>query len=251
MKAKTEIFDSMDENGRVCINGDDDMLATIKEIKGRKPVRFGMNRENDLYADQVISHGLFGSTCDIHMEDKLIHTNVPLPGGHMILNALAATAVGRLLGLTGDEIKAGIEAVKPTDGRSNILRKDGLTIIDDCYNANPVSMKAAIDLLTMADTRKVAILGDMGELGDTELMLHKEVGKYAASSDLNVLVCVGKLSLHMYEGASETFKGNLHYYETRDALIEALPSIIKENDTVLVKASHFMAFDHIVKALMQ
>jgi UDP-N-acetylmuramoyl-tripeptide--D-alanyl-D-alanine ligase len=91
----------------------------------------------------------------------------------------------------------------------------------------------------------------MGELGDTEALLHKEVGRYAASGGLDVLVCVGKLSLHMYEGAAEIFTGTLLYYETRDALIEALPSIVKEKDTILVKASHFMAFDHIVKALFQ
>ncbi len=251
LKAKTEIFDSMDENGRVCINGDDDMLATIKEMKGSKPIRFGLNKDNDLYADQVISHGLFGSTCNIHSKDMLIPARVPLPGGHMVLNALAATAVGTLLGLTGDEIKAGVEAVKPTGGRSNILRKEDLTIIDDCYNANPVSMKAAIDLLNMADTRRVAILGDMGELGERELALHREVGRYAASSGLEVLVCVGKLSRQMYEGAAEAFTGTLLYYETREALIEALPSIVKKNDTILVKASHFMEFDHIVKALLK
>lgn len=251
LKAKTEIFDYMDENGRVCLNGDDDMLATVGEVKGHKPIRFGMGNGNDLFADHVVSHGLFGSSCDIHAEGTTIHTGVPLPGSHMVLNALAATAVGSLLGLTDGEIKAGIEAVKPTGGRSNILRKDDLTIIDDCYNANPVSMKAALDLLNMADTRKVAILGDMGELGDTEATLHKEVGQYAASGGLDVLVCVGSLSLHMYEGAAPSFTGTLLYYETRDALIEALPTILNEKDTILVKASHFMAFDHIVKALLQ
>jgi UDP-N-acetylmuramoyl-tripeptide--D-alanyl-D-alanine ligase len=123
-------------------------------------------------------------------------------------------------------------------------------------------MKAALDLLCMADTNRVAILGDMGELGETEQALHKEVGAYAAAKDINVLVCVGKLSSNMYDGASEIYdrksdqsKGQLSdseilYFETREELIEALPSIIKKDDTILVKASHFMGFENVVKALL-
>ncbi len=258
LKAKTEIFDYMDETGRVCINGDDDMLATIGEVKGHKPIRFGLGSQPsgpdqhlpEIYASDIKSLGLFGSTCTIHVEDKTLHTKVPLPGGHMILNALAATAVGNLLGLTGEEIVAGIEAVKPTGGRSNIIRHENYTVIDDCYNANPVSMKAAIELLTTADTRKVAILGDMFELGEGERTLHHEVGAFAASKEIEMLACVGKLSRNMYEGAREaSFRGTLLYYETRDELIRALPDIVKENDTILVKASHGMGFEHVVKAL--
>jgi UDP-N-acetylmuramoyl-tripeptide--D-alanyl-D-alanine ligase len=261
LKAKTEIFDFMKEDGSVCINGDDDMLITIEEVNGRKPLRFGMGTFNDVYATDIQTHGLFGSTCNIHVKDVSFSANIPLPGEHMVLNAMAATSVGTLLDMTWEEIAAGIETVQPVGGRSNIIRQEKWTIIDDCYNANPVSMKAAVDLLNMADTKKVAILGDMGELGETEMALHKEVGAYAAASNINVLVCVGKLSSNMYNGAAEIFKekrneltNKLHdpellYFATRDELIEALPSIINENDTILVKASHFMGFENVVKAL--
>lgn len=259
LKAKTEIFDYMEDTGRVCINGDDDMLSTIGEVKGHKPIRFGLGDPStgtsqslpEVYASDIKSLGLFGSTCTIHIEGNSLHTKVPLPGGHMILNALAATAVGNLLGLTGEEIIAGIEAVKPTGGRSNIIRHENYTVIDDCYNANPVSMKAAIDLLTTADTRKVAILGDMGELGEGENSLHHEIGTYAASKRVDLLVCVGKLSKNMYAGAKEaSIHGSQYYYETRDALIAALPDLVKADDTILVKASHFMGFEHVVTALL-
>lgn len=259
LKAKTEIFDFMQEDGRVCINGDDDMLATIQEVKGQKPIKFGRNPENDVYADMVQSKGLFGSTCDIHVNDSVLPANITLPGEHMVLNALAAASVGSLLHMTGEEITAGIETIKPVGGRSNIIRLENRTIIDDCYNANPVSMKAAIDLLSMADTRKVAILGDMGELGTNEKQLHREIGTYAAGK-VDLLICVGKLSTHMQEGAATILnvastKNNaqsngLLYYETRDELIEALPYIVAEGDTILVKASHFMGFEHVVKALL-
>jgi UDP-N-acetylmuramoyl-tripeptide--D-alanyl-D-alanine ligase len=244
----------MNRDGFVCINGDDDMLAAIPEVYGKKPLKFGLNPENDVYATDVQTKGLFGSTCRIHSTNGTFEVDVPLPGEHMVLNALAATSIGSLLNLTNSEIAAGIEAVKPLGGRSNIIRQDSWTIIDDCYNANPVSMKAAIDLLTIADTRKVAILGDMFELGSNEKALHKEVGAYAASKRLDVLICVGSLSKEMYGGALEVIEKHpgtaLIYFEKRDVLIQALPDLIKENDTILVKASHGMGFDNVVKALL-
>lgn len=253
LKAKSEIFDFLQEDGSVCVNGDDDMLVTIQEVKGKSPIRFGLNESNDVYASSIMTNGLFGSSCNIHVKDKSFEVTIPLPGEHMVLNALAASSVGTLLGLTTDEIAAGITSVQPLGGRSNILRLDHHTIIDDCYNANPVSMKAAIDLLTKADTNKVAILGDMGELGLHEETLHREIGEYAASSDIDVLVCVGKLSAQMYAGAKTLLQANkkLFYFKTREDLIQSLPSLIHSDDTILVKASHFMGFDRVVEALKQ
>jgi UDP-N-acetylmuramoyl-tripeptide--D-alanyl-D-alanine ligase len=256
LKAKSEIFDFMSEHGRVCVNGDDDMLITINEVKGMRPIRFGLGNDNDVTATEIVSNGLFGSSCNIHVGYKPFHAEVPLPGAHMVLNALAATAVGSLLDMTNREIEAGISCVKPVGGRSNILREQKRTIIDDCYNANPVSMKAALDLLGMADTRKVAILGDMFELGKNEALLHKEVGAYAVDNKIDLLVCVGALSLHMYQGAQEQNTLNtgdnitqLLYYATRDELMSSLSGILKTDDTILVKASHSMGFEHVVKAL--
>lgn len=270
LKAKTEIFDFMGEAAKVIINGDDDMLTTIKEVKGHPPYRFGMEKcsfqadaehnANGVYASDIITKGLFGSVCDIHIKDKVFRADIPLPGTHMIRNALAGAFVGALLSLTLEEIAAGIASVKPLGGRSNIIRTDRFTIIDDCYNANPVSMKTAIDLLCMADTGRAAILGDMGELGEGEKDLHRKIGAYAASSNLDSLIFVGSLSEYMAEGASETLRirqeeacpssyPKIYYYKTRDELIDALPHILHDFDTVLVKASHSMGFDSIVKAL--
>ena len=262
LKAKSEIFDFMKENGYVCINGDDDMLATIQEVKGRRPVKFGIGSGNEVSATDIQSHGLFGSSCRIHVNHSSFPAEVPLPGSHMVLNALAATAVGTILSMSDAEIAAGIQSVRPVGGRSNILRRDSWTIIDDCYNANPVSMKAALDLLKMADTRKVALLGDMGELGVDEKELHGEVGAYAATSGVDLLVCTGALSLHMYERAKKQLKEaqqqpaspaavtQLLYFTTRDELIKALPSFLQDQDTILVKASHFMGFENVVQALL-
>lgn len=103
-------------------------------------------------------------------------------------------------GLSDEEIVGGISSVEPVGGRSHVIHEDKVTIIDDCYNANPVSMKAAIDLLSMANTRKVAILGDMFELGNNEKALHEEIGTYAAYHKIDCVICVGNLCRHMYDG---------------------------------------------------
>lgn len=262
LKAKSEIFDFLDKNGHICLNGDDDMLATIDNVKGIKPIRYGLNKtgafsENDIYASDINTKGLFGSSCNIHIGDQIFPVQIPLPGEHMILNALAATAVAVNFNMGCHEIANGIKAVKALSGRSNIISAGQWTIIDDCYNANPVSMKAAIDLLSMADTRKVAILGDMFELGENEITLHEDLGTYAAKSDIDLLICIGKLSHAMYKAAKQASAGqysnaeNILYFESREAFLNEYTSIINKGDTILVKASHGMGFDKIVKILLE
>ncbi len=254
LKAKSEIFDFMNPEGYVCINGEDDMLSTIQEVHGNAPVTFGMTMKNDIYVTDVKSHGIFGSDATIFMYDETFDVHISLPGEHMVMDALAATCVGSLLGLNAEEIKEGIENVKPVGGRSNLIVLENRVIIDDCYNANPVSMKAAIDLLKQADTRKVAILGDMFELGSNEHKMHDEIGKYVVEADIDVLVCVGELSENMYQGAAkfkeETGKKTLIYH--RNSTTEAIGGlfdIVEKGDTILVKASHGMHFSRIVDAL--
>lgn len=251
-----------------CVHAPDRLSAFSKSSCDLSVYRYGMKQNEGeaapdylAYASNIINRGLSGSSADIHISGDRITVDIPLPGTHMVLNALAAATVGHLLGLTAEQIAAGISSVKPLGGRSNIITNDRYTIIDDCYNANPVSMRAALDLLSMADTRKVAILGDMGELGEREKELHMETGAYAASKNIDVIACVGKLAAFMVSGARKALESGassvhmlssaplLMHYETREDLISALPEILKDHDTVLVKASHMMGFDNIIEAL--
>ena len=168
----------------------------------------------------------------------------------MVYNALAATAVATVFGLSDEEIIRGISSVEPVGGRIHVIHEDKVTIIDDCYNANPVSMKAAIDLLNMANTRKVAILGDMFELGANEQALHEEIGTYAAYHNIDCVICVGNLSRHMYAGMKAVESDSrAYYFETRDVMLEHLGELLKEGDTVLIKASHSMHFEEVVKQI--
>lgn len=216
------------------------------------PIFFGKDPHNAFYADEIQSLGLKGTSCKIHTPAGDFTVIISIPGAHMVYNALAGTAVGIELGLTLDEIKTGIEALQPVAGRNHMIETEHLTILDDCYNANPVSMKASLDVLSTALTRKVAILGDMFELGTKELLLHREVGTYAAEKKLDLLCCIGTLSKAMADGASEFSAQNdtkICYFETKNDFLNAVSSIIKEHDTILVKASHGMAFEEIVHAL--
>ena len=261
LKAKSEIFDFASENAAVFVNGDDDMLITVPERNGIEPVHFGFSEKNDVYATDVENRGLFGSEAKIHMKaadgtEDLFAVLVPLPGSHMVYNALAAAGVAKELGLSTEQIQAGIAAVKPVGGRSNIIRAEKYTLIDDCYNANPVSMEAAIDLLNMALTRKVAVLGDMFELGENSDALHERVGKYAVEKGVDMLLCVGENSKFMYEAALKKKEEilsstKIHYFATREDLEPVVESLLEKKDTVLIKASHGMGFDTVVKKLSQ
>lgn len=250
LKAKTEIFSSLKPNGNIILNGDDDKLATVEEYHGIRPVFFGLNKKYDVYADEIESLGLKGMSCRIHMGEQSFSVLVPMPGIHMIYNALAAAAIGKIYGLTAEEIRRGIESLEPISGRFRMIETDKLLIVDDCYNANPMSMKASLDVLKDGAGRRVAILGDMGELGENEIQLHQEVGVHAASCGIDRCICVGELSAHMAEAAKKTDPDfDICHVRTREALLEHLNDYIQPGDTVLVKASHFMKFEDVVQAL--
>ena len=252
LKAKTEIFLYMNPNGSIILNGDDDKLSTVHPANGIQPVFFGLDDSRDFYADQVESCGLRGTNAVFHTPNSTFSAHISIPGEHMVLNALAGIAAGYALGMNDEEIKAGIEALVPLAGRNNLIETDSLTIIDDCYNANPASTKASLDVLAKADTRQVAVLGDMFELGPTEKQMHYEVGKYAADLGIDILVCIGQLSEHMATGASEQCsKTQVFYFETKDDFFEQADRILNPKDTVLVKASNGMKFSEIVSVLKE
>lgn len=250
LRAKSEIFDFVAPDGNIILNGDDDKLATLREIKGIKPIFFGNESGRAIYATDIRSAGIKGVWCNIHVGEECFEVMVPIPGYHMVLNALAATAVGRSLDMTNEEIKRGIEKLESLSGRFHIIEANGITVVDDCYNANPASMKASLKVLNDAETRKTAILGDMGELGEEEQQLHEEVGAYLGTLDIQTAVCIGPLAAHLAEAAKKV-KPQMQIFTAGsvEEAMEHLSEWICKGDTILVKASHFMHFEKIVDAL--
>ena len=250
LRAKSEIFDFAAEGAKAIVNGDDDKLHTLKSREDLDVTLFGMDSSNDIYAKQVKNLGLDGLQCVISTPAGEFSAHIHIPGMHMVYNALAGTSVGLALGLTLEEIKAGIESAQTISGRNNIIHTEKYTIMDDCYNANPVSMKASLDVLSTALGRKVAILGDMGELGADELALHYTVGEHAAQKQIDLLLCVGTLSEEIVKGAKAVNPEiNAEVFTTKEELLEKLPELLVDGDSILIKASHFMQFEKIVNAL--
>lgn len=243
LKAKTEMFNYKQPDAKIILNGDDDKLITVTGAQF-----FGLSAERDAFADNIHSLSLRGTTCTLHLGDNDIDVLIPIPGHHMVYNALAGAMVGRELGLTPEEIKAGIEALVPVSGRNNMISTDAFLIIDDCYNANPISTSASLDVLATADSRKVAILGDMFELGENEKELHRGVGEHAAEKQIDVLICIGPLSKNTADGALGK-KTAVYHFDTKADFLSKAESLLCKDDCILVKASHGMEFPEIVEKL--
>lgn len=262
LNAKTECFANMKEDGTVILNGDDDKLSTKSVVNGKVSVFYGIGKEpveteageklaeKTIYAVEVENHGFEGLKARIYTPEGDFCTQIPIPGKHNVYNALAATAAGLALGLTTEEIDRGIREARTIAGRTNVIETGGMKVVDDCYNANPISMKAALELLSRAEGRKVAVLGDMGELGADERKLHHEVGVYAGQQKIDALFAAGSLAQEYAKGLKETDRDCLvRYFADRASMTEALLDFVEPGDYVLVKASHFMEFPKVVEAL--
>ncbi len=265
LRAKSEIFDYLREDGHILLNGNDDKLVTLQEVNGIRPVFFGIPSEGQeekgrgengtaltCYADAIEPLGLAGTRAAIHTPEGSFTCTVPIPGRHMVMNALAGTAAGLAYGMSLEQIRCGIESIQPVGGRFHIVETGKRIIIDDCYNANPISMKASLGVLRDAPGRRVAILGDMAELGKDEHAFHLEVGNFARECGIDALITIGERGSWIGEGAGNDVPGM--HFDSTDSFLEAVKAhrsetLLQKGDTVLVKASHCMAFEKIVAAL--
>ncbi len=252
LKAKSEIFDFMDENAYAVLNADDDMLITLKG-KRKNIIWYGIDNREDIYADNIVSLGLEGEMCDIHTKDWTITVKIPIPGRHMVLNAMAAAGVGVAMGLSTEQIKTGIETFSATKMRMDISTTEkGVKIINDAYNANPVSMKAALDVLKNCEGRRIAVIGDMFELGDFAQGMHYDVGSYAVDCGIDSLIFIGEASAAMKKAADDKgFKNYCYYPSQEEFLNEDINGMFDKGDTVLVKASRGMQLEKTVRKIQE
>ena len=254
LKAKAEIFHYLSEDGKVILNGDDDKLSTIKSVKGIRPQFYGFGQQCDVCAENIVANGIKGSSFDLVMRDHgsrmAMRIDLPVPGKQMIYTALAAYLIAVNMDISPIVIKDALEhTTAGMAGRNNIIQTDRYTILDDCYNASPASVEAAIDLLKLTDGRKVAILGDMLELGEDTEKYHYQVGKYVASAGVDLIICVGDLSEKMQLGARLNTDNDVQYFRTVEDCIHYLPDLLRRGDSILVKASHSLNFSRIVDFL--
>lgn len=248
LRAKSEVFEFMNENGVAIVNGDDEKLSAFDP--GVRKITFGYGEQNMWQAENVRTDETNGVLCDIKYPEGAFSAYIPAFGSHMVLGALPAAIAAKLLGLTDDEIERGLLKYAPVGGRANIQDTGFIRIINDCYNANPNSMAASLASLSEVEGRKVAILGDMKELGATSRDLHRSIGVLAGQYEIDSVICLGTEAEFIYKGfISGGFETEAWHFPMKDAMFSVLPSLIKKGDTVLVKASHSMGFDEVVEEL--
>lgn len=252
LKAKLEITDFFSENSLLILNGDDPLLWGLKAKQNIKTIYFGIHNPMCEYRAQNIVKHAQSVEFDAVFEGGHQHISLNLPGEHNVYNALAAMAVGRHFKLPQDKIAEGIKKFTPSGMRMDIRTYDDMVLIDDCYNASPASMKAALDVLAgMEGGRKIAILGDILEMGEFAADAHREVGKYAAKSGVDYLFTVGQNAALIAEAAAESGmdKKSIAHFKNNKQIISYLPRVLQAGDTVLVKASRGMRFERICECI--
>lgn len=250
LRAKTELVPLMRDGGVLILNGEDDKLSGYAVPEDRRAVYYGFGEKCFVRAENIVPHGLESTDFTLIVGEDSIDVSLPASGTHMVLDSLAAAAAGNELGLTLPEIKAGLESFTQVEGRMTKLSFNGATVINDCYNASPTSMKASLRVLAGAEGRKLALLGDMLELGERTAELHEGVGRLCAELGTDVLVTVGELAENIARAARESgcsFVRSL----SREEAAEFLRGELKEGDTLLVKASRGMKLERIIEEIMR
>ena len=248
LKAKAEILENLRPGGTVILNGDDALLNTL--TPPFETLRCGQGENCAYRVGEIADHGVDGITCCLTTPQGEYRLTIPAPGEHMVYSASMAAAIGEKLGLTASEIARGVACYAPTGSRMRVLRlPEERTVLDDCYNANPQSVTAALEILAKTDcAQRVAVLGDMGELGDLTAQAHYNMGALAVMLGIDLVIAIGTHAAKIAEGV-ECSGGEVQHFATKE---EALPTIraqLTPQTAMLIKASHAMRFGQLVEAL--
>ncbi len=251
LKAKLEILEGLVEDGKIIINNDNDLLHRwAQTIDKYKPITFGIENKSDFNATKICENESLTNYI-INIEEKEYNVTVPVIGKHFVYNSLCAIAAGKALDMKPEEIIHGIRNFKLTAKRMDFKKiESNITVLADYYNASYDSMKSALEVLKeyKAD-RKIAVLGDMLELGDFSKELHEKVGEEVAKNNIDILITVGNLAKHIANKAKKLGLKQIYVCENNMEAIKKLKDIIKENDLILLKASNGMKFGEIMSAL--
>lgn len=233
-QAKSEILDFLKKGDFAVLPADDKYFSYLKnkaKNKGARIIPFGFSKDADI-------------------NEKDLTIKLPLPGRHMVLDALAAVAVAKILKVNRKSIEKGLKQVKTSAHRMQIfVNRNRVRVIDDTYNANPHSMQAALEVLRDQKGRRIAVLGNMLELGQRSAALHKKIGKLAAKYNIDSLITVGKLGALIAQAAQDAGSKEVFAFGTKNEAVRKIKSLIKPKDVVLVKASRGMKLEEIVGAL--
>ena len=248
LKAKMEIVDGLTPNGCIILNNDNDLLNKC-DIKKYRKITYGIENSSNYVAYDIARNETY-TEYKIKINDKEEKVYVPVPGDHFIYNSLCAIAVGKKLNIETDKIIEGIKTFEITGKRNEILEINDIKIMNDYYNASYDSMKASLEVLSnIKATRRLAILGDMLELGEYAEKLHSMVGEEVVKNKIDVLCTVGELSKSTAKTAKTLGTKEVYQFSTNEECINKLGEIVRKNDAILIKASNAMHFGEISKYL--
>ena len=244
LKAKMEISTFFNKENVLIVNGEDKLLQNISS-NVFKVKKIGYNHEYDVYASNIILREDETKFSAHAFGEEAVFT-LPMAGKHNVLNAMLAIEVAECLGVSFNEMILGLDNLEATSMRLQVIKKQDFIIINDCYNASPDSMKSSLDVLSAyKNGRRVAVLGDMYELGDKAKNAHFKIGEYARDK-VDLLIVIGEQINNFKDG----FKNdNIIMYNTKEECIKELKSIVKKNDVILIKASRGMKLEYVVKSL--
>ncbi|MCF2664184.1 UDP-N-acetylmuramoyl-tripeptide--D-alanyl-D-alanine ligase [Oscillibacter valericigenes] len=250
LKAKCEIFEHLKEGGLVVLNGDDALLNTV-QVPFRT-IRCGQSEHCQARITEIADHGVDGITCTVVTEKDTYALTVPAPGAYMAYSASIAVAVGEELGLSHEEIVRGVAAYEPAGSRMRVVHlPEGRILLDDCYNANPQSVTAALEVLAKTECdRRVAVLGDMGELGALTDQAHYNMGALAAMLGIDFVAAIGEKAARIADGTAQS-GGEVLHFSTKEEALKTLKEELRPGTAMLVKASHAMHFGALVDALQE
>ncbi len=253
LKAKLEVTKYFNENNTLIVNGDDKFLSSIKDTNPvYKTIYFGIdNPQNDVYAKNIVNKGLSGIEFTAVVDSKEYRVYVSQIGVHNVYNALAAICAGLVFGVEVEDSIRGIADCEYTSDRLELLRNGDVEIINDCYNASPDSVKAALAIMPYSTKkRRIAILGDMLEMGEYADKAHYELGDYVIKNNIDTLITAGENAKCIAECAKKALMREVYSFNTTDEAASFSATYVKPDDCVLVKASHGMHFENIVNAIM-
>ncbi len=249
LKAKLEILDGLKKGAPLIVNADDNLLGTL-EFCNRPLIRYGITADTaDIRAVCVRTEGL-ETAFEILFEGRRYPVRIPVLGNHHVLNALAAFAAGSWFGIRPEEITAALPGYRPSGMRQKIVDFHGITVVEDCYNASPDSMKASLSVLSQLGQKgkRVAVLGDMLELGEYSEKAHREVGRVTAENRLDALLCYGGQSVFTAQEALKNGVSCVRCFEQKSEVAQWLKRNLTPGDAVLFKASRGMKFEEIISA---
>lgn len=247
LKAKLEILDGLKPNAPLIVNGDDDLLGTVA-LSDRRVIKFGIENENCDYRAVGIEQSGYNTCFTVIYDGGEQSVTIPTVGTHNVYNALSAFAVGLHLGVSPEKAALGLSKYVTSGMRQNVREVNGITVIEDCYNASPDSVRAATEVLsTMKAGTKVLVFGDMLELGEISESAHREVGALVASKGIDRFYTYGEMAALAAESAKENGIGFVKAFDDKAALAAQLRADLKEDDAVLFKASRGMKLEEVIR----